>query len=90
MAYVSAKLNLMVAAPGGLTRWWSYLAGADAQAAVRVANYFSDAYAKGARTGDLIFVTYDSGAGSVHVVNSATSAAFDVTDGQAIAATDTD
>ena len=90
MAYVSANFNLMAETPGGTRRWWSYDALADAQAAIRVANFFSDAHAKGAKAGDLVFVTYGSFAGSIHVFNAVGVGANDLTDGQAIAATDTD
>lgn len=91
MAYVPANLSLMVQTPGATRKWWSYQAGGDAQTAVRVNGYFSDGFNKGMRTGDIVFVDYTSGAGSIHVVNQATAAlGVDVTDGQAIASTDTD
>jgi hypothetical protein len=90
MAYNSANFNMMAETPGGTRRWWSYDAGADAQAAIRVANFFSDAHLKGAKAGDLLLVTYASFAGSIHVFNSVGASANDLTDGLAVAATDTD
>ena len=91
MAYVTANLNILCALPGGTFRLWHYKAVTDAQATMRVANYFSDAYAKGMRSGDVILAILDSGAGAIFVCNSASApATVDVNDGVAIAVTDSD
>ena len=96
MAYVTANLNLVAGGAFGGPRLWYYAAGGDANTAVRVANYFSDGYKKGMRTGDIVFSVTSAFALSIHVVNQATAGAIgasdtvDVTDGTNIAATDTD
>lgn len=97
MAYISANLNLVAGTlGGGGVRLFTYAAGADAQATMRVANYFSDGYRKGLRVGDFIFASLTSGAGAVFIVNQSVSGApaatdtVDVNDGNAIAVTDTD
>lgn len=96
MAYVSANLNLMAGGFAGGPRMWDYYAGADAQATVRVANYLSDGFKKGMRSGDWVMVRYASGAGSIHICNQSVAGAIggsdtvDITDGLAVASTDTD
>lgn len=91
MAYVTTNLNILMSLPGGTFRLWHYAAGADAQATMRVANYFSDAYSKGMRSGDVILAILTTGAGAIFVCNSAAApATIDVNDGVAIAVTDTD
>lgn len=91
MAYVSANLNLIVSSMGdGMPSIWTYKALADAQTAVRVNNFFSDGLAKGCRSGDIVLVTYTSGAASIHAFNSVSSSSVDLTDGLAVASTDTD
>lgn len=96
MAYVSANLNILMQTPGGTFRLWHYLAVADAQATMRVANYFSDGFRRGMRSGDVILAILASGAGAIFVCNSSVSGApaatdtVDCNDGVAIAVTDTD
>lgn len=96
MAYVSANLNLVSGGFAGGPRLWHYAAGADANTAVRVANYFSDGFKKGMRAGDIVFSVTSAFALSIHVVNQAVAGAIgandtvDLTDGTNVAATDTD
>jgi hypothetical protein len=90
MAYVSANLNLMAETVGGTHRWWSYIAGADAQTAIRVNNFFSDGFAKGCKQGDLVIATYASGAMSIHQIAVATAASVNMTDGLAVSGVNTD
>jgi hypothetical protein len=96
MAYVPANLNILIGTVGGTFRLWHYAAGADAQATMRVANYFSDGYRRGMRSGDVILAILTTGAGAIFVCNSSVSGApaatdtVDVNDGVAIAVTDTD
>jgi hypothetical protein len=96
MAYVPANLNILMGTLGGSFRLWHYAAGADAQTTIRVANYFSDGYRRGMRSGDVILAILTSGAGAIFVCNSSASGApaatdtVDVNDGLAIAVTDTD
>jgi hypothetical protein len=93
MAYDTTQFNLLVQSIAG-PKLWHYKAGADAQAAIRVNNFFSDAHKKGVAAGDLLIVTYDSFAGSIHNFNAVKAADGtgnnDLTDGLAVAATDTD
>ncbi len=91
MAYTSATLSLVSNGPNnGIGKLW-YYSSADATTAIRVANYFSDGFARGIRAGDIILhVNSSTFAGQIFICNSATASACDVTDGLAIAATDTD
>lgn len=97
MAYVPANLNLLAGSlGGGGGKLWYYAAGADAQATMRVANFFSDGYRRGMRSGDVILAILATGAGAIFVCNSSASGApaatdtVDVNDGVAIAVTDSD
>ena len=96
MAYVSANLNMMVMTPGGGVRWWDYNAAGDTQAAIRVSGFMTDAVKKGMKVGDIVFARYTSRAMSIHNVVTATLGAvgandtMDMTDGVAIAATNSD
>lgn len=67
---------------------------ADTAATVNTANYFLTAYANyGLKAGDLILAYLDTGGtpqSYIFTVNSASSAAVDVTDGLAVGTTDTD
>ncbi len=91
MAYTPATLSFYGDGPNnGIGKLW-YYSSADATTAIRVANYFSDGYARGIRAGDIIFhVNSSTFAGQIFICNSSTTATCDVTDGLAIAATDTD
>lgn len=96
MAYNSANLGLLMGNLGGGVRYWDYNALADTQAAVRVSGFMTDGAKRGMVAGDLVFVRYTSRAASIHVVVTATRGAagandtVDITDGQAVAATNTD
>jgi hypothetical protein len=93
MAYDTANFGLFMQPMSG-PRMWIYDAKADAQAAIRVNNFFSDAHKKGVKAKDFVLVQYDSFTASIHTFNSVKAADGtgnnDLTDGLAVAATDTD
>lgn len=93
MAYDPKKFGLYIQPLSG-PRTWIYDAQADAQAAIRVANFFTDAHKLGVKAKDLVLVQYDSFAASIHTFNSVKAAdgtgTTDLTDGLAVANTDTD
>lgn len=92
MAYTSATLSLNSPGPfNGTGKIWTYLT-TDAATAVRVAGYFSDGWNRGMRVGDLVIgINTSTFAAQFYIVNAGSATvAIDVTDGLAIAATDTD
>jgi hypothetical protein len=78
----------------GKPRRWSYMSD-DAVATVRVISYFSDAYYRGMRMGDLVDVIVTS-AGSVSAVSTCVvmtctaAAGADLSDGTSISVTNSD
>jgi len=81
--------------PGGMdgrNKLWFYRS-TDAATAVRVSNYFTNGYALGMRTGDVLFqIDTDASplTAQIFLVNAATESVTDVSDGVAITSTDTD
>lgn len=75
-------------------RWWSYMSD-DAMATVRVIGYFSDAYHRGMRKGDKVYVVVTS-AGAVSatydcaVLTCTAAAGADLTDGVSLTLTNSD
>lgn len=83
-----AMISQRVGATGGAL--W-YYASTDNLAAVNTAGYFSNGYDLGMRAGDIVFVLdTDDYSGGIAVVNAASATSVDITDGTALAATDTD
>lgn len=76
----------------GLGKVWVYRS-TDVSTVVDAAGYFTNGYDLGMRAGDVIYVC-DTDASplaiQIHIVNAATAASVDLSDGIAITATDTD
>ena len=102
MAYQPMKLTTVgqygrrvhsVSGQDGLPKLWSYMTD-DAVATVRAASYFTDAYYRGMRAGDLVDVVVTS-AGSVsaaslcRVMTCTAADGADLADGTAISVTNT-
>ena len=93
MAYEVANPPFLIGqGVAGSRKLWMY-ADDDAVATVDGAGYFTNGYALGMRAGDIL-ISVDTDASpisaSIHIVNAATSASVDLSNGVAITETDSD
>lgn len=86
--------NRSIAHEAGVCVLWTYKSS-DAVATVRGANYFTDAFLRGMRAGDIVFVTVQASAGavpsavSVCPVAACTASGADLSDGSSMTVTNT-